>query len=215
MENTLTPELPAIPPLCAATGSAFRCIVADPPWDVKRGAPQGRPAGVQLASQPLSYPTMSVEEICALPVKGMADKNAHLYLWTINRYLEDAYRVARAWGFAPSTMLVWAKTPKGIALGGTYALATEFCLFARRGTLAAHHREESNWWHWKRGPHSKKPEEFQNMVESVSPGPYLELFARRKRHGWATWGNEIANDVEMPNDLGVPPLGRSGTEKPA
>jgi len=155
--------------------------------------------GVQLASEPLPYPTMSVEEICALPVKGMADKNAHLYLWTINRYIEDAYRVARAWGFAPSTMLVWAKTPKGIALGGTYAIATEFCLFARRGTLAAHHREESNWWHWKRGPHSKKPEAFQTMVESVSPGPYLELFARRKRPGWAVWGNEVESDICMPN----------------
>jgi len=185
--------------LAASPCSAFRCIVADPPWSVKRGAPQGRPAGVQLASEPLPYPTMGVEEICALPVKGMADKNAHLYLWTINRYLEDAYRVARAWGFAPSTMLVWVKTPKGIALGGTYALATEFCLFARRGTLAAHHREESNWWHWKRGPHSKKPDEFQNMVESVSPGPYLELFARRKRPGWHSWGNEIESDIIMPN----------------
>ena len=177
--------------------SRFGCIVADPPWDVKRGAPQGRPKGVQMASQPMHYPTMKVDEICNLPVKSLADKNAHLYLWTINRYLEDAYRVARAWGFAPSTMLVWAKTPKGIALGGTYALATEFCLFARRGTLAAKHREESNWWHWPRGRHSAKPEAFQDIVEGVSPGPYLELFARRKRPGWSSWGNEVPNDVVL------------------
>jgi len=171
--------------------SGFRCIVADPPWAVKRGSPQGRPKGVQMASQPLPYPTMTVDEIKAMPVAGVADKAAHLYLWTINRYVEQAYVVARAWGFAPSTLLVWAKTPKGLALGGTYALATEFCLFARRGTLASARREESNWWHWKRGRHSAKPEAFQDMVETVSPGPRLELFARRARPGWTVWGNEV------------------------
>jgi N6-adenosine-specific RNA methylase IME4 len=181
-------------------GQTFRTIVADPPWQVKRGAPQGRPNGVQMASQPLPYPTMTVDEIAAMPVAGVADKDAHLYLWTINRYVEQAYAVARAWGFAPSTLLVWAKTPKGLALGGTYALATEFCLFARRGTLTAARREESNWWHWKRGRHSAKPEAFQDMVETVSPGPYLELFARRHRRNWVCWGNEVETDAAMTSD---------------
>lgn len=176
----------------------FKCIVADPPWNVKRGAPQGRPFGVQMASQNLPYSTMSVEEICQLPVQDFIDKDAHLYLWTINKYIEDAYTVARAWGFKPSTLLVWAKTPKGLGLGGTYALASEFCLFARRGTMPAKRREETNWWHWKRGKHSQKPEEFQKMIESVSQGPYLELFARRKREGWSVWGNEVASDIDLP-----------------
>jgi N6-adenosine-specific RNA methylase IME4 len=173
----------------------FKCIVADPPWEVKRGSPQGRPFGTQMASQNLPYPTMSVDEICQLPVQDLADKDAHLYLWTINRYIEDAYLVARAWGFKPSTLLVWAKTPKGLGLGGTYALSSEFCLFSRRGTLPAKRREETNWWHWKRSKHSQKPEEFQDMIESVSQGPYLELFARRKREGWSVWGNEVECDV--------------------
>jgi N6-adenosine-specific RNA methylase IME4 len=185
-------------------GQKFRCIVADPPWDVKRGAPQGRPKGVQMASQPLPYPTMTVDQIAAMPVSGVADKAAHLYLWTINRYVEQAYAVARAWGFAPSTLLVWAKTPKGLALGGTYALATEFCLFARRGTLAAARREESNWWHWKRGRHSAKPEAFQDMVEKVSPGPRLELFARRARPGWTVWGNEVEANTTAEGRRGAP-----------
>ena len=151
---------------------------------------------------------MSVEEICALPVANLAEPDAHLYLWTINAYLEESYDVARAWGFEPSTMMTWVKQPKGCGLGGAFAIASEWCLFARRGKLAHKQRVNRNWWGWGRPYdglkplHSAKPEEFQTIVESVSPGPYLELFARRKRHGWASWGNEVANDVEMPNAKG-------------
>ena len=169
----------------------YSTIVADPPWDVKRGAPQGRPEGVQLASEPLPYPTMTVEEICELQVSNAAADNAHLYIWTINKYIEDTYRVARAWGFQPSTMLYWLKEPKGIGLGGTYALCVEPILFCRRGTLAAKKRCDRNWWTWPRGPHSVKPPGFQTLVEEYSPGPYLEMFARRKRDGWDVWGNEV------------------------
>lgn len=169
----------------------YSTIVADPPWDVKRGAPQGRPEGVQLASEPLPYPTMTIEEICELPVANAAAENAHLYIWTINKYIEETYRVARAWGFQPSTMLYWLKEPKGIGLGGTYALCVEPILFCRRGTLAAKKRCDRNWWSWPRGPHSVKPPGFQTLVEEYSPGPYLEMFARRKRDGWDVWGNEV------------------------
>lgn len=169
----------------------YSTIVADPPWDVKRGAPQGRPEGVQLASEPLPYPTMTIEEICTLPVTNAAADNAHLYIWTINKYIEDTYRVARAWGFQPSTMLYWLKEPKGIGLGGTYALCVEPILFCRRGTLAAKKRCDRNWWSWPRGAHSVKPPGFQTLVEEYSPGPYLEMFARRKRDGWDVWGNEV------------------------
>ena len=169
----------------------YSTIVADPPWDVKRGAPQGRPEGVQLASEPLPYPTMTVEEICELQVSNAAADNAHLYIWTINKYIEDTYRVARAWGFQPSTMLYWLKEPKGIGLGGTYALCVEPILFCRRGTLAAKKRCDRNWWTWPRGPHSVKPPGFQTLVEEYSPGPYLEMFARRKRDGWDVWSNEV------------------------
>lgn len=169
----------------------YSTIVADPPWDVKRGAPQGRPEGVQLASEPLPYPTMTIEEICELPVTNAAADNAHLYIWTINKYIEQTYAVARAWGFQPSTMLYWLKEPKGIGLGGTYALCVEPILFCRRGTLAAKKRCDRNWWTWPRGSHSVKPPGFQTLVEEYSPGPYLEMFARRKRDGWDVWGNEV------------------------
>jgi N6-adenosine-specific RNA methylase IME4 len=134
----------------------------------------------------------------------MADRNAHLYLWCVNQYLTEAFDVARAWGFKPSTLLTWCKTPMGLGLGGTFVNTTEFVIFARRGSLKATRRWDSTWFQWSRpyigkgGPtHSAKPEAFLDLVESVSPGPYLELFARRNRLGWDTWGNESHEHIDL------------------
>ena len=146
---------------------------------------------------------MTVAEICALPVKNVVAEDAHLYLWTINRYVEDAYTVARAWGFEPSTLLTWAKKPMGGGLGGTFGISTEYILFARRGSLAAKQRVKGTWFPWKREyvngapAHSRKPAAFMEMVEAVSPGPHLELFARRRRPGWSVWGNEVEPDISL------------------
>ncbi len=170
-------------------GGVFPCIVADPPWEVERG-PEWASNG---AARPLTYPTMSVYEIAALPVAKLAAKSAHLYIWTINKYVEDTYWIARAWGFEPSTLLTWIKSPRGIGLGGTYVLTTEHMLFCRRGTLKAKKRVDTSWWGFPRGEHSEKPEDFQTLIESVSPGPYLEMFARRMRPGWSAWGNEVSS----------------------
>jgi N6-adenosine-specific RNA methylase IME4 len=170
----------------------YRTIVADPPWDVKTGPSWGRNDKSQPlnpSSHGLTYETMTVDQIKA--IRPPAADGAHLYLWTINAYIEAAYEVARAWGFYPSTLLAWCKKPKGIGLGGTYALSSEYILFAHRGSLPAKRRVERNWWVWPRTfPHSRKPDAFLDLVESVSPGPYLEMFARRNRLGWDTWGNE-------------------------
>lgn len=193
--------------------SAYACIVADPPWKVSAGRTIGAyevREGKQLfgvrdnTSRKLSYPSMSVEEIKALQVEPLAATDAHLYLWTVNRYLEDAFSVARAWGFRFSTLLTWAKNPMGGGLGGdAYGLSTEFCLFCRRGSLKAKERIGTTWFNWKRPykngypQHSAKPPEFVELVERVSPGPYVELFARQKREGWHAWGNEIQPDLEI------------------
>ena len=176
----------------------YRTIVADPPWRIREFSPGGGGGagngwgGGQ--SRALPYQTMALAEILAL--RPPAAKDSHLYLWTINCALEAAYDVARAWGFKPSTLLTWAKTPTGLGLGGTFALSTEFILFARRGTLAAKRRVDRNWFEWPRGAHSAKPEAFLDIVEQVSPGPYLELFARRQRLGWDTWGDEAFDHLE-------------------
>ena len=173
--------------------SGFRCIVADPPWRVLRPSGWGKHnhhPSVEL----LPYRTLSVTDIAAMPMSMVSANRCHLYLWTINKHIESAYTVARSWGFTPSTLLVWAKTPRGMGLGGHYALTTEFCLFARKGKdgpKSTQNRINTTWWNWCRGRHSAKPEAFQDMVETVSPGPYLELFARRPRLNWTVWGNEV------------------------
>jgi N6-adenosine-specific RNA methylase IME4 len=140
---------------------------------------------------------MSIDEIAALPVEALAERDAHLYLWTVNACLEQAYAVARAWGFDSSTVLTWCKAPMGIGLGGTFINTTEFVLFCRRGSLPARQRIDRTWWQWPRQSHSVKPEHFLDIVEQVSPGPYVELFARRHRLGWDVWGNESANTAQL------------------
>jgi N6-adenosine-specific RNA methylase IME4 len=179
----------------------FSCIVADPPWayrtqTMRGGLGYSRPAtGAPMTHAELEYPTMSVEEIAALPVPGLARDDSHLYLWTTQTFLRDSYRVLDAWGFKQGALLVWSKPPKGVC--GTYVCSVEFCIFARRGHLHHKRRQIGTCFEWPRGGHSAKPEAFLDMVESVSPGPYLELFARCNRLGWSTWGNEAICHVHL------------------
>jgi N6-adenosine-specific RNA methylase IME4 len=148
-----------------------------------------------MKSAAMPYETMSIDEIAALPVPALAEDDAHLYLWTTQSFLRDTYRVLDAWGFRQGAILVWSKPPKGVV--GTYVCSVEFCIFARRGSLAHKRRQLGTCYQWARGGHSAKPEAFQDMVESVSPGPYLELFARRQRLGWHSWGNQALCHISM------------------
>lgn len=185
----------------------FRTIVADPPWNIKGAGPLTGREGFGDAkgrSRPMPYPTMTTEQLMLLAVPSIVTADAHLYLWTINARIEEAYRLARAWCFRPSTLLVWAKNPMGGGMGGTYGLSTEFLLFCRRGRLPARERVGRSWFNWKRPydergkpKHSSKPMEAYTMIETVSPGPYLELFARRPREGWFVWGNEVESDIVL------------------
>ncbi len=179
----------------------YRTIVADPPWDVQRLESPGSAAfGTRpgtLRSIRLSYPTLSVAEIAELPVRDLAADDAHLYVWTINRYVEATYGIVREWGFEPKTLLTWAKAPMGVGPGGAFSQTSEHVLFARRGREVRQRRMDSTWWKWERGQHSEKPEAFLDIVEAVSPSPRLEMFARRNRLGWDTWGNEALNHVEI------------------
>jgi N6-adenosine-specific RNA methylase IME4 len=186
----------------APVNGRYRTIVADPPWPYPEGWPVGRtPAGAKHDGRrtPLAYEPLSVEEIAHLGVSDMAERDAHLYLWTTNRYLRDAYVVAQAWGFRVSQLLIWTKTPMGIGPGGTWAQNVEYVVFARRGKLKSLRRFDSCWFNWPRtGRHSAKPEAMLDMVEQASPGPYLEMFARRARFGWDYWGDQSLGTASMP-----------------
>jgi N6-adenosine-specific RNA methylase IME4 len=186
------------PPLEALPEGKFRCIVADPPWEQKAGPPFASGG----TSDDLPYIHMDLDGIEAMPVAESAADDAHLWLWITNRYLEHAWRIARAWGFEPSTVNVWCKKPHGMGPGGVLKNTTEFFLFCRRGKLEALSKVDTTWFEWKRGKHSEKPEEFYDLVQKITPAPFaekdrLELFSRKKRSGWTVWGNEVPSDPEQ------------------
>lgn len=162
----------------------YSTLVVDPPWFYEQGGPT---TGTSRFPPP-PYGMMRLAEIKALPVVELAADNAHMYLWTTNRYLRDAYDIAEGWGFKPSQILVWCKTPSGLGPGGAFSNTAEFVLYCRRGSLPYQDRIDRTWWEWKRGAHSVKPAAFMDIVERVSPGPYVELFARQPRLGWDSWG---------------------------
>lgn len=180
--------------------SGFRCIVADPPWHYGPGypAPKNRPNCNPGVAKPMPYPTMTAQEIAALPVAGCAAPDCDLYLWTTQKYLPDAFSVMQAWGFRYCQTLTWCKAPRGLGQGGLFCPTTEFLLLGRKGRMPKGKRRiDSTWWQVKRphNSHSTKPEFFQDMVETVSDGPRLELFARRSRPGWTVWGNEVEANI--------------------
>ena len=173
----------------------YRTIVADPPWHYEGTTGVNRGSNAGGRKPVLVYPTMSVEEIAAMRIPSAPD--AHLFLWTTHRYLDAAFDVVRAWGFRPSSTLAWCKEPVGIGPGGLFALTSEFVLYARKGKPQHKRRVETTWWRWPRGEHSQKPEAFLDLVESVVDGPYLEMFSRRARFGWDTWGDQALHGTEL------------------
>ena len=176
-----------------AHGSAFRCVVSDPPWwpRLHRNT-VGRREGKYRAGPQRYYALLEVEQIEAM--RPPVAPKSHLWLWVLNQHVDWGYRVARAWGFEPQQMLTWCKPGLGI---GQMQSNTESVLLCRKGgpTSNAFGKTGGTWFEWPRGRHSEKPAEFFALVESVSPGPRLEMFARRKRPGWQSWGNEVASDV--------------------
>ena len=168
-------------PLSALPTNHYGTIYADPPWPYANHA--SRAAAVN------HYPTMSIDEICRLPVLERAKTQAHLWLWTTNSFLREAFTVIDAWGFDYKSTLVWIKPQLG--LGNYLRVAHEFFLIASRGNLAGRATDQRSWVEHDRLEHSKKPKVFRTIVEKISPGPYLELFARSAAAGWDTWGNGI------------------------
>ena len=170
----------------------YRTIVADPPWP----SPFGKLGASHRANPLAHYSTMELADIRALSVSELAEDSAHLYLWVMNSNVPEGWRVAEAWGFRPLTMLTWCKPQPGV--GQWFRNNTEHVLFCTRGEpLPRKEVPVATWFKWPRGRHSEKPAAFYDLVESVSSGPYLEMFSRRARIGWDTWGNEALNHVEM------------------
>jgi N6-adenosine-specific RNA methylase IME4 len=177
--------------------SVYRTIVADPPW--RYSTSRITTTGKQRRAEAMAhYDTMTLDDICALPVGGMAEDNAHLYLWVTCPLLFWAERVIEAWGFEYRTLITWEKQGT-LGMGFHFRVQTEHVVFATRGKLPIPPAlRERNIFAPPKGRHSAKPDCFYDMVERVSPAPRVELFARRARlSGWDYWGNESIGTAQM------------------
>lgn len=179
----------------------YKTIVIDPPWKYGKWGSGSEKALVQGEANkpaPLPYEWMTVDEISKLPIQSLYDDNCEVYLWTTQKYLPDAFTVLRAWGLKYCQTLTWCKKPMGKGQGGVYCPTTEFLILARRGKMPKIERVDTTWWEVKRQKrHSKKPEFFQDLIETVSNEPRLEMFARRKRAGWDVFGNEVEDSIDL------------------
>lgn len=181
-------------------GKRFGTVLADPPWRFTNRTGKIAPEHRRLSR----YETMSVEEICALPVSAQMEDTAHLYLWVPNALLPDGLEVMRAWGFNYKSNIIWHKLRKdggsdGRGVGFYFRNVTEILLFGTRGKNArtlAPGRSQVNYIGSRKREHSRKPDEQYSIIENCSKGPFLELFSRGTRKGWTTWGNQADGDYE-------------------
>ena len=173
--------------IVATRAAKFATIVIDPPWD---WGDEGD--ADQMGRARPTYQTMPLDDVLALPVREMADVDAHCYLWITNRSLPKGFALLEAWGFRYVTCLTWVKPSFG--LGNYFRGQTEQVLFGVRGSQPLKRHDVGTVFHAARGSggHSSKPDAFYALVESCSPGPYLEMFSRRLRDGWMSWG-EVSN----------------------
>lgn len=172
----------------------FSTILADPPWQFQNRTGKMAPEHKRLNR----YPTMKLHEIKNLPVEEIVADRAHLYMWVPNALLPDGLAVLESWGFKYKSNLIWYKIrkdggPDRRGVGFYFRNVTEILLFGVRGkdirTLPPARSQENIISSMKR-EHSRKPDEQYNLIESCSWGPYIELFGRGGRDGWATWGNQ-------------------------
>jgi N6-adenosine-specific RNA methylase IME4 len=188
---TQIPPMPQIP-------GGWKTVLADPPWRFTNRTGKVAPEHRRLDR----YDTMTHQEICALPVAEVVADAAHLYLWVPNALLPEGLAVMQAWGFRYVSNVVWAKRrkdggPDGRGVGFYFRNVTELVLFGVRGSMRTlpPGRRQVNMVESRKREHSRKPDEMYDVIESCSPGPFLEMFARYPREGWTVWGDEASSEV--------------------
>lgn len=164
----------------------YSTLVVDPPWSYSNKS--GRHGDSANATY-IQNRTLTFDEIVSFDVKRWAADECHLYLWVTDAYLGHIYSVTEAWGFSAKASLIWVKDRFG--MGNYYRHQHEVCIFAVKGKMRLSRMNASTVFNAPITKHSEKPEEFYRLVESCSPGPYLDVFARRKRAGWDVFGDEV------------------------
>ena len=178
----------------------FSTVMADPPWRFANRTGKMAPEHKRLAR----YSTMTLDDICALPVVDHLEDRAHCYLWVPNALLPEGLQVMSAWGFTYKSNIIWHKIRKdggsdGRGVGFYFRNVTEVLLFGIRGKNARTlqpGRRQVNLFGTRKREHSRKPDEQYGIIEGCSWGPYLELFGRGSRDNWTVWGNQASDDYK-------------------
>jgi N6-adenosine-specific RNA methylase IME4 len=168
------------------SGEKFGTIYADPPWRYQN-------QGTRASTGNHYAGDMSVEEICAMPIGELSADKCHLHLWTTNAFLFECPKIFAAWGFTFKSSYVWVKPQMGI--GNYWRNSHEIMLLAVKGGQTALNRGQKSWLECSRGKHSAKPDAARHQIEKLSPGPFLELFGRKKVEGWTVFGNQIIEEL--------------------
>lgn len=165
------------------SGQRFGAVYADPPWPYSNQATRGATSN--------HYQTMSVEAICEEPIAQLAAEQSHLHLWTTNAFLVDAFDVLEAWGFEYKSCFVWVKPQMG--MGNYWRVSHEFLLLGVRGGLGFADHAQMSWISAQRCRHSQKPEAVRQLIELVSPAPYLEMYGRQLplNLDWTVYGDQL------------------------
>ncbi len=175
----------------------YRTLVVDPPWRYEDKLTMG--SGVKHRGAITHYDVQPMSAIVDIPVGDWAENDAHLYLWTTNAFMVEAHELAKAWGFRQRTILTWCKHHFG--MGHYFRNSTEHVLFCVRGSLPTLRKDVPTHFTAPRGRHSAKPQAFYDMVETMSPGPYLDVFNRNQRLGWDGWGYEAYTPAGLPEPV--------------
>lgn len=173
----------------------YRCIVADPPWAQPVMGNRTRSRDPHNA-QALRYETMTLDDIKALSVESIAEVGAHLWLWTTNAFLRQAFDVMEAWGFKYLTTITWVK-PSGV--GAWFVGTTQHCLFGyyKRCEFPSG-RYKPTHFHASAKRHSEKPDAFYELVRKISPEPRMDLFNRRYIAEFDGWGDQSPYETQSP-----------------
>ena len=176
--------------------SPYDIIYADPPWAYRNK----KTGGSMVSGAEAKYPTMSVDEISALPIKDIASKNSVLFMWATVPLMPEAFQVMKAWGYKYKTMITWRKI-MSLGMGYWFRGQCEHLLLGVRGQVKAFRLQEPNFIQAKVLAHSEKPEEFRQLIERATSKMRsrnaVELFARRRVTGWDVFGNQVEGSVRL------------------
>jgi N6-adenosine-specific RNA methylase IME4 len=191
----------------------YGLLLADPPWLYETYSEKGQGKSAQA-----HYDCMPTEEIAALNAGRLAGRDAICLMWATFPMLPDALRVMSAWGFDYKTGAAWAKRSarnRGWAFGSGYIFrsASELLLLGTTGNPETLSKSVRNLIVAPIRGHSRKPDQVYDMAEALSAGPYVELFGRQRRKGWATWGKE-ADKFQIGDDAVSAPRQRAPLTPP-